>query len=389
MSVADRSNFTALILVSGVDRPGITSTVINKLAEFSINILDIKQIVVGDRLLQTIQIKLLPDHALVLEEDLQKLAQNIDVDIAIDFTQVNEQLAKNQKAFFMLVENNLDPKKLAHLTNFIQSINGNITSMEIEKIENLTSLTFQAEFKAFDFLGIKQKVKELALSNNLDIYFDTELLNNGDRKLFVFDMDSTLIGQEVIDQIAEKAGVFKEVSQITLAAMEGRIDFIQALKERVALLKNTPSTVLSEVTAALTFNPGVLETISQIKKAGHKVAVVSGGFTNVITDPLKEIKVDYIYANELEIKESKLTGNLIGEIMDAAGKASSLKLSAEIEGIPLSNVVVVGDGANDLEMMAIAGHSFAYNAKQLVRERAETTISHPDMRAILLFVGIK
>jgi phosphoserine phosphatase len=389
MSVADRSNFTALILVSGVDRPGITSTVINKLAEFSINILDIKQIVVGDRLLQTIQIKLLPDHALVLEEDLQKLAQNIDVDIAIDFTQVNEQLAKNQKAFFMLVENNLDPKKLAHLTNFIQSINGNITSMEIEKIENLTSLTFQAEFKAFDFLGIKQKVKELALSNNLDIYFDTELLNNGDRKLFVFDMDSTLIGQEVIDQIAEKAEVFKEVSQITLAAMEGRIDFIQALKERVALLKNTPSTVLSEVTAALTFNPGVLETISQIKKAGHKVAVVSGGFTNVITDPLKEIKVDYIYANELEIKESKLTGNLIGEIMDAAGKASSLKLSAEIEGIPLSNVVVVGDGANDLEMMAIAGHSFAYNAKQLVRERAETTISHPDMRAILLFVGIK
>ena len=389
MSVADKSNFTALILVSGVDRPGITSTVINKLAEFSINILDIKQIVVGDRLLQTIQIKLLPDHAIALEEDLQKLAEEIDVDIAIDFTQVDDQLSEKQRAFFMLVENNLDPKKLAHLTNFIQSINGNITSMEIEKIQNLTSLTFQADFQSFDFFGIKQKVKELALSNNLDIYFDIELLNNGDRKLFVFDMDSTLIGQEVIDQIAEKAGVFKEVSEITLAAMEGRIDFIQALKQRVALLKNTPSTVLSEVTAALTFNPGVLATISQIKKAGHKVAVVSGGFTNVITKPLKEIKVDYIYANELEIKESKLTGNLIGEIMDAAGKANSLKLSAEIEGIPLSNVVVVGDGANDLEMMAIAGHSFAYNAKQLVRERAETTISHPDMRAILLFVGIK
>ena len=389
MSVADKSNFTALILVSGVDRPGITSTVINKLAEFSINILDIKQIVVGDRLLQTIQIKLLPDHAIALEDDLQKLAEEIDVDIAVDFTQVNDQLSKKQRAFFMLVENNLDPKKLAHLTNFIQSINGNITSMEIEKIQNLTSLTFQAEFQSFDFLGIKQKVKELALSNNLDIYFDIELLNNGDRKLFVFDMDSTLIGQEVIDQIAEKAGVFKEVSEITLAAMEGRIDFIQALKQRVALLKNTPITALSDVSAALTFNPGVLETISQIKKAGHKVAVVSGGFTNVITEPLQKLKVDYIYANELEIKEDKLTGILVGETMDAAGKATSLKLSAGIENIPLSNVVVVGDGANDLEMMAIAGHSFAYNAKQLVREKAETTISHPDMRAVLLFVGIK
>ena len=389
MSVADKSNFTALILVSGVDRPGITSTVINKLAEFSINILDIKQIVVGDRLLQTIQIKLLPDHAIALEDDLQKLAEEIDVDIAIDFTQVDDQLSEKQRAFFMLVENNLDPKKLAHLTNFIQSINGNITSMEIEKIQNLTSLTFQADFQSFDFLGIKQKVKELALSNNLDIYFDIELLNNGDRKLFVFDMDSTLIGQEVIDQIAEKAGVFKEVSEITLAAMEGRIDFIQALKQRVALLKNTPITALSDVSAALTFNPGVLETISQIKQAGHKVAVVSGGFSNVITEPLQKLKVDYIYANELEIKEDKLTGILIGEIMDAAGKAKSLKLSAEIENIPLSNVVVVGDGANDLEMMAIAGHSFAYNAKQLVREKAETTISHPDMRAVLLFVGIK
>ncbi len=389
MSVPDRANFTALILVSGIDRPGITSTVINKLAEFSIDILDMKQIVVADRLLQTIQIKLLPDHALALEEDLQKLAEETDVDIAIDFTQIESTGIDKKKAFFMLVENHLDPKRLAFLTNFIQSVNGNITSMEIEKIENLTSLTFQADFLTFDFKEIKQKVKDLALQNNLDIYFDTELLNNGDRKLFVFDMDSTLIGQEVIDAIAEKAGVFKEVAQITANAMEGKLDFIASLKQRVSLLKGTPVKSLSEVTASLTFNPGVLETISQIKKAGHKVAVVSGGFTNVISEALKDLKIDHIYANELEINEGKLTGNLTGEIMDATGKANSLKLSAAFENIPLSNVVVVGDGANDLEMMAIAGHSFAYNAKQIVREKAETTISHPDMRAVLLFVGVK
>lgn len=389
MSVADRSNFTALILVTGEDRPGITSTVINKLAEFSINILDIKQIVVADRLFQTIQIKLLPDHALALEEDLQILAEEAGVDIAVDFTQVDPDQSDVQQAFFMMVEDQLDPKRLAHLTNFIQSIDGNITRMEIDKIDNLTSLTFLADFQKFDLKAIKKKVKELALTNNLDLYFDTELLNNGDRKLFVFDMDSTLIGQEVIDQIAEKAGVFKEVSQITSEAMEGNLDFIAALKKRVSLLKGTAASALSEVTAALTFNPGVLETISTIKKAGHKVAVVSGGFLNVIEEPLQKLKIDHIFANVLEINNGYLTGNLIGEVMDAAGKAKSLRFAAELENIPLVNVVVIGDGANDLEMMDIAGHSFAYNAKQLVKERAETTISHPDMRAILLFVGVK
>jgi len=389
MSVADKSNFTALILISGIDRPGITSKVINKLAEFSINILDIKQIVVNDRLLQTIQIKLLPDHAIALEEDLQQLAVDADVDIAIDFTQVDQPSVEKQRAFFMMVEDNLDPKRLAHLTNFIEENQGNITSMEIEKIENLTSLTFRAEFSGFDFEQIKQKVKQMALINKLDIYFDTELLNNGDRKLFVFDMDSTLIGQEVIDQIADIAGVFAEVAAITATAMEGKMDFSQSIKQRVALLKNTSIESLDKVIKGLSFNPGVLETIAQIKKAGHKVAVVSGGFTNVITMPLKDLKVDHIFANELEVSEGRLTGNLLGEIMDASGKAKALRIAAEAEGIPLHNVVVIGDGANDLEMMAIAGHSFAYNAKQLVRERAETTISHPDMRAILLFVGVK
>ena len=389
MSVADKSNFTALILISGIDRPGITSKVINKLAEFSINILDIKQIVVNDRLLQTIQIKLLPDHAIALEEDLQQLAVDADVDIAIDFTQVDQPSVEKQRAFFMMVEDNLDPKRLAHLTNFIEENQGNITSMEIEKIENLTSLTFRAEFSGFDFEQIKQKVKQMALINKLDIYFDIELLNNGDRKLFVFDMDSTLIGQEVIDQIADIAGVFAEVAAITATAMEGKMDFSQSIKQRVALLKDTSIESLDKVIKGLSFNPGVLETIAQIKKAGHKVAVVSGGFTNVITMPLKDLKIDHIFANELEVYEGRLTGNLLGEIMDASGKAKALRIAAEAEGIPLHNVVVIGDGANDLEMMAIAGHSFAYNAKQLVRERAETTISHPDMRAILLFVGVK
>ena len=282
MSEPNKSNFTALILVTGVDRPGITSAVINKLAEFSIDIIDIKQIVVGERLLQTILIKLLPDHALTLEADLTELSNSIGADIAIDFTQREKSEGSNQSAFFMLVENRLDPKRLTHLTNFIEQINGNITSMQIEKLSSLTSLTFQAEFANFDYQKIKELTKQLALSHGLDLYFDTELLNNGDRKLFVFDMDSTLIGQEVIDQIAELAGVSRQVEAITQQAMEGKLDFVESLNRRVMYLKDSPANILAKVSNLLTFNPGVLETISKIKKAGHKVAVVSGGFSNVI-----------------------------------------------------------------------------------------------------------
>lgn len=389
MSVPDRANFTALILVSGVDRPGITSAVINKLAEFSIDILDIKQIVVGERLLQTILIKLLPDHAEAIEQDLELLSQEIGADIAIDFDQKNQLSDNKSKAFFMMVEDHLDPKRLSHLTGFIQKSGGNILNMQVEKKSNLTAIIFQAEFVDLDLVTLKQKTKDLALANHLDIYFDTELLNNGDRKLFVFDMDSTLIGQEVIDKLAEIAGVSDEVKRLTEDAMSGGLDFVQSLTKRVQLLAGLKESALLEVSNSITFNPGVLETISSIKKAGHKTAVVSGGFHEVIHIPLSKLSIDYIFANRLEVQDGKLTGNLLGEIMDTHGKANALRKAATESSISLSNSVVVGDGANDLEMMAIAGHSFAYNAKEIVKQRAETTISHPDMRAILLFTGIK
>jgi phosphoserine phosphatase len=389
MATPNKGDFTGLILVSGVDKPGITSSVINKLAEFSVEILDIKQIVVGQRLLQTILIKLLPDHALAVEADLELLAKEISADIAIDFSQENAKKPESYKAFFMLVERNLDPKKLAMLTECIQEIGANILNMQIDKIAELTGITFQAEFTNLDIDKVQQQVKKVALSNQLDIYFDTELLNNGDRKLFVFDMDSTLIGEEVIDQLAEKADVATKVKAITEKAMAGELDFTQSLKERVNLLSGLPVPAMQQISASLTFNPGVLETLSAIKKAGHKVAVVSGGFLDVIKAPLDEISIDYIFANKLEIKDGQLTGQLEGEIMNSAGKAHSLRLAAEKEKISLSNTVVVGDGANDLEMMAIAGHSFAYNAKEIVRTQAHSTISHPDMRALLLFTGVK
>ena len=389
MATQNNDDFTGLILVSGVDKPGITSAVINKLAEFSVEILDIKQIIVGERLLLTILIKLLPDHALAVEADLELLAKEISSDIAIDFSQNTLNKAESYKAFFMLVEQNLNLKKLALLTECIQQIGANILNMQIEKMAELTGITFQAEFTNLDFEKVRQQIKQLALDHQMDIYFDTELLNNGDRKLFVFDMDSTLIGEEVIDQLAEKAGVATQVAAITEKAMAGQLDFTQSLKERVLLLAGLKVGATKEISESITFNPGVIETLSAIKKAGHKVAVVSGGFLDVIKEPLNAISVDYIFANKLEIKDGLLTGDLEGEIMNSEGKAQSLKFAAEKERISLDNTVAVGDGANDLAMMAIAGHSFAYNAKEIVRSKAHSTISHPDMRALLLFTGVK
>lgn len=387
MSVDKDGEFTGLILVSGVDEPGITSKVLSKLAEFSVEIIDIKQIVTGDRLLQTILIKLLPDHALAVESDLLQLAGNSSFDLAIDFSQYTKNQDLPEHAFISIVDLHLDPKKIATVAKYIHQIGANILDIKLSRLSNLNAITFQIGKSGLNHIQIQDQLKEIGLAEGIDLCLTTQAFQKV-KKLFVFDMDSTLIAQEVIDLLATKANKAEEVTEITKMAMNGELDFEQSLRKRVALLAGVSESALQETAEALTFNPGVIETIRSIKEMGHKVAVVSGGFTQVIEKFLAQIDVDYVFANTLDIANSSLTGKLAGEIIDGSGKAESMRKAAQLESIPLINTIAVGDGANDLKMMAIAGYSFAFLAKEVVKQGAKSTISHSDMRALLLLLNL-
>ena len=386
MSVDKNGDFTGLILVSAIDKPGITSDVLNTLAQFSVEILDIKQIITGDRLLQTILVRLLPDHALALESDLMELATNSSFDLAIDFSPyVQNKLQEH--AFITVVDPKLDPKKIAKVAAFIHSVNANILDISFKRLADLTGLTFKFTMDGLNYDQIQKQIREISLSEDIDLCLATAGFASS-KKLFVFDMDSTLIAQEVIDQLAIKANKSEEVAQITASAMNGDIDFEQSLKQRVALLTGLPATALNETSASLTFNPGVIQTIKTIREMGHKVAVVSGGFSDVIAEPLAKISIDYLYANKLDVTGSSLSGEISGQIIDGMAKADALRKTAELESVSLQNTIAVGDGANDLQMMAIAGYSFAYNAKEIVKQSAKSTISHSDMRALILLLNL-
>lgn len=387
MSVDKNGPFTGLVLVSGVDEPGITSKVLSKLAEFSVEIIDIKQIVTADRLLQTILIKLLPDHALAVESELLELASNSSFDVAIDFSQHANNQEQPECAYISIVDLHLDPKKIATVARYIYQIKANILDVKLNRLSNLNAITFQIGKSGLNHLQVQEQLKEIGLTEGIDLCLTTQSFQKV-KKLFVFDMDSTLIAQEVIDLLAIKANKGDEVSQITSMAMNGELDFEQSLRRRVALLAGLSESALQETADSLTFNPGVIETIRFIKEMGHKVAVVSGGFIQVIEEFLAKIDVDYVFANRLEIANSTLTGNLAGEIIDGSGKAESMRKAAQLESIPLLNTIAIGDGANDLKMMAIAGYSFAYIAKEVVRQSAKSTISQSDMRALPLLLNL-
>lgn len=387
MSVYKDGDFTGLILISGIDKPGMTLAVLDKLAEFSIEILDIKQIITGNRLLQTILIKCLPDHALAVESDLLELADKSSFDVAIDFSPYTHNQEMPECAFITFVAKSLDLKNIARIARYIHQIDANILDITFAKLNDLKGISFKFNIQGLKFDEIQNQVKQIALEAQIDLCLTTESFRKA-KKLFVFDMDSTLISQEVIDQLASKANKALEVSAITERAMNGELDFEESLRQRVAMLAGVSEELLKETSSTLTFNPGVIQTLQLIRQAGNKVAVVSGGFSDVIEKPLMQIPVDYLFANKLEISNSTLTGKLSGEIIDGLGKANSLRTISMSEDVPLLNTVVVGDGANDLKMMAIAGYSFAYNAKEIVKQGAMSTISHPDMRALILLLNL-
>jgi len=209
------------------------------------------------------------------------------------------------------------------------------------------------------------------------------------KRLVQLDVDSTFIQQEAIELLAAKAGVLEQVAAITASAMRGEIDFEESLRARVALLKGLPSSAIDQVREEITLTDGAAELVEALHAEGHSVALVSGGFINIIEPMIKSLSITYYRANELEIIDGVLTGGLIGSIVDRAGKATALREFAQASSVSLENTVAIGDGANDLDMMAIAGLSIAFNAKPVVAQAADLSINEPSLKSVLHLIGLR
>jgi phosphoserine phosphatase len=385
---AESSQYTGLILVSGIDSPGITQALFETLAPFSITVVDIEQVVIRDRLILTVLIALNPAHAQAIEDDLQSCADRLSIDIATSFQEQGQSTiaAKSGLVHVVALGNPLPPTAIAAIAAAIASQGGNIERIQRTASYPITAIEFLVS--GADQLSIRQCLAEVTTSNNVDIAVSPGGLMRWAKKLVVMDVDSTLIQQEVIELLAAKAGVGDQVIAITDSAMRGEIDFAESLIARVALLKGLPESVIEEVRKEITLTPGARTLVQTLHKLGHSVALVSGGFTEVIEPIAKDLQIAHVRANSLEVVDGALTGKVKGAIIDRAAKATALRDFAAIEGVTLEQTIAIGDGANDLDMISIAGLGIAFNAKPAVKAAADSSVSAPYLDSVLYLLGI-
>ena len=380
--------YTGLILLSGVDSVGISSTFFSTLEPFSITILDIEQVVIRSRLILTALIELDPAHAAAIEDDLNKCAEKLNVDIAISFgNELSESIAaKDGLIHVVALAEKLSPKAIADIATQIAKVNANIERIHRTASFPLTAIEFLVS--GADSKSLREAITPSAKEFGVDIAIQASGLNRFARKFVIMDVDSTLISQEVIDLLAEESGVGNEVRQITESAMRGEIDFETSLRMRVELLAGQNESIINNVARKITLTPGARTLIRTLQKLGHGVGLVSGGFSQVIQPIAKELNIVHVRSNTLEIVAGVLTGKLDGQIIDRAAKAQALEDFALQEGISMLNTIAIGDGANDLDMISKAGFGIAFNAKPAVQAIAQSSVNTPYLDSVLFFLGI-
>jgi phosphoserine phosphatase len=380
--------FTGLILVSGVDSPGITEALFETLSPFAVTILDIQQVVIRGRLILTVLISLSPAHAKSIETDLEECAANLGVDIATAF-ESSAQITiapKNALLHVVVLAQSLKPQAINAIAAVIAQDGGNIE--RINRTASYPVTAIELTVSGAHLATLRPALAKTGSELGVDVAVSPGGLMRFATKLVVMDVDSTLIQQEVIELLGAKAGVQSEIAKITEAAMRGELDFEASLRARVALLKDLPASVLVDVQSEITLTPGARTLVRTLKKLGHHIALVSGGFEPVIAPLASELGIDHMRANNLEVSDGKLTGALTGPIIDRAGKATALREFAAEHNVDLEQTIAIGDGANDLDMIAIAGMGIAFNAKPAVKAAADSSVSAPYLDSVLYLMGI-
>ena len=379
---------TGLILLTGTDAPGITQALFATLEPFAITVLDIEQVVISDRLILTVLIGLSPAHASAIEADLNVCAAELGVDIATLFTDSSTSSiqAKSELLHVVVLTPKMLPGAISQVATAISAQGGNIERIFRTASYPVTAVEFQVSEASVEEL--RSALSLVAREAGVDIAVSPGGLARLAKKLVVMDVDSTLIQQEVIELLAAKVGVAEEVVKITNAAMAGELDFEGSLRARVKLLAGAPASILDEVRSEIKLTPGARTLVRTLQKLGHEVAVVSGGFTTVIEPLLLELSITNYRANTLEVIDGKLTGEVIEPIIDRAAKAQALRDFATATGVAIEQTIAIGDGANDLDMIAVAGLGIAFNAKPAVRAAADSSLTAPYLDSVLYLLGI-
>ncbi|MFW0786699.1 phosphoserine phosphatase SerB [Gordonia sp. CPCC 206044] len=380
---------TVLITVTGPDKPGVTSVLMGALASAQVSLLDVEQVVIRGRLTLGVLVSTSGDP-----EELQDVVEQAMASIGIDvIVEVGADAANHSPSSHAVVVlgSPVSAKAFRALAAALADQGGNIDSIRGVADYPLTGLELMVSADRDDVAAdaaLRKSLAAVAAAHDVDIAVERGGLARRAKRLIVFDVDSTLIQGEVIEMLAARAGREAEVAAVTEAAMRGELDFTESLHQRVAALAGLDAAVIDDVAGSLQLTPGARTTIRTLHRLGYHCGVVSGGFRQVINDLAHELELDFVRANTLEIVDGKLTGRVVGEVVDRAGKARALRSFADQVGVPMEQTIAVGDGANDIDMLSVAGLGIAFNAKPALREVADAALSHPFLDAVLFILGV-
>jgi phosphoserine phosphatase len=378
---------TLLITLTGRDRPGVTSRLFGTLAEFPLTVSDVEQVVIRGRLVLGVLVSYSDgvDIGRVWTA-AERLATDLDMEIELSTGRFRTMPRRRGRLHVTVLGAPLRPAAMAGIAGRIAASGANID--RIERLADTPVTCIEMDVSGADPEALRAALAVEAAERQVDVAVQPGGLHRRAKRLIVMDVDSTLIQGEVIELLAAHAGCQAEVAKVTEAAMRGELDFEGSLRERVALLAGLDAAAIDEVRREVKLAAGARTMVRTLKRLDYKFAIVSGGFTQVTDALAADLGIDYAAANTLEIENGKLTGRVIGPVIDRAGKAAALERFAREAGIPISQTVAIGDGANDLDMLQAAGLGIAYNAKPVVRQAADTAVNVPYLDTILFLLGI-
>jgi phosphoserine phosphatase len=385
---------SVLITVTGPDRPGVSSVLFAALTRHGVDLIDVEQVVIRGRLTLGVVVEAHHDPE-GLQEAVEQAMASIAMQVHTTLEVRDDPAARRHPTHVVVVLGRpITARAFGAVARALAAVGANndtirrVADYPVTGLELMVSPEPGGGTENHPPGTLRARLVEVARNAGVDVAVERAGLARRSKRLIVFDVDSTLVQGEVIEMLAARAGAEAEVAAVTEAAMRGELDFTESLRRRVAVLAGLPESVLEEVAAELELTPGARTTIRTLKRLGFRCGVVSGGFTRVIRGLVDELGLDFCAANELEVVDGRLTGRVVGDVVDRPGKAVALRRFADSFGIPLEQCVAVGDGANDIDMLSTAGLGIAFNAKPALREVADTALSHPYLDVVLFVLGI-